>query len=115
MGNNIKPLKGGHKLQLKHQELSWLGKDYRALRRLEPNFMQRANKANWELGEDSNYFGLGAREGTGNDGNFAQRRTCSIKQLQNSPKTHKNKPKGAQNKQRIKKPGKEKANYTDLT
>ncbi|MBW0575492.1 hypothetical protein O181_115207 [Austropuccinia psidii MF-1] len=39
--NMPKPLAGGHQLLLTHQELSGSGEDHRALRRVEPIFLQR--------------------------------------------------------------------------
>ncbi|MBW0481053.1 hypothetical protein O181_020768 [Austropuccinia psidii MF-1] len=83
-----KPLSGGHELLLTHQELSGLGEDHRALRRMEPIFLQRQGQKDKELAEKSNSFIHRPEEGVGNEPNFGARRPSGVYQLQKSPRTN---------------------------
>ncbi|MBW0523582.1 hypothetical protein O181_063297 [Austropuccinia psidii MF-1] len=79
-----KPLAGGHKLLLTHQELFGSGEDHRALRRIEPIVLQRQGQKYKEMVEKSKYFINRPEEGTGNDSRFGEKRTSGIYQLQTS-------------------------------
>ncbi|MBW0523291.1 hypothetical protein O181_063006 [Austropuccinia psidii MF-1] len=61
-----KPFAGGHELLLTHQVLSGSGEDHRALRRLEPIFLQTQGQKDKELAEEPKSFISRPEEGIGN-------------------------------------------------
>ncbi|MBW0547476.1 hypothetical protein O181_087191 [Austropuccinia psidii MF-1] len=87
VGNMPKPLAGGHKLLLTHQEFSGSGEDHRALRRMESIFLQRQGQKDKELVEKSKYFIHRPEEGTGNDSSFRERLPSGVYQLQNGSRS----------------------------
>ncbi|MBW0581758.1 hypothetical protein O181_121473 [Austropuccinia psidii MF-1] len=82
-----KPLAGGHELLLTHQELSGSEEDHRALRRLEPIFLQRQSQKDNELVEEPQSFIHRPEEGVGNDSSFGDRRPSGVYQLQTSSRS----------------------------
>ncbi|MBW0494263.1 hypothetical protein O181_033978 [Austropuccinia psidii MF-1] len=52
VGNIPKPLVGGHKLLLTHQQLSGSGEDHRTLRRVEPIVLQSKGQKDKEFVEE---------------------------------------------------------------
>ncbi|MBW0591414.1 hypothetical protein O181_131129 [Austropuccinia psidii MF-1] len=80
-----KPLAGGHKLLLTHQELSGSGEDHRTLRRVEPIVLKRKDQKDKELVEEPKSFICRPEEGIGNDPSFG-RGPSGIYQLQKHPK-----------------------------
>ncbi|MBW0555933.1 hypothetical protein O181_095648 [Austropuccinia psidii MF-1] len=87
VGNMPKPLAGGHELLLTHQELSGSGEDHRALRRLEPIFVQRQGQKDKELVEEPKSFIHRPEEGTINDSGFGEKRPTGVYQLQTSSRS----------------------------
>ncbi|MBW0578158.1 hypothetical protein O181_117873 [Austropuccinia psidii MF-1] len=84
VGNMPKPLAGGHKCLLTHQELSGSGEDHRTLRRLEPTVLQRQGQKDKELVKEQKSFIHRPEERVGNDSSFGDRGTNGIYQLQTS-------------------------------
>ncbi|MBW0495366.1 hypothetical protein O181_035081 [Austropuccinia psidii MF-1] len=70
VGNMPKTLAGGHELLLTHQELSGSGVEHRAIRRMEPIFLQRKGQKDKELVEEPKSFIYRPEEGVGNDPSF---------------------------------------------
>ncbi|MBW0546517.1 hypothetical protein O181_086232 [Austropuccinia psidii MF-1] len=87
VGNMPKPLAGGHKLLLTHQELSGSEENRTTLRRLEPIVLQRQSKKYKELVEETNSFIHRPEEGVGNDSSFGDRKPSGVYQLQKCPRT----------------------------
>ncbi|MBW0498465.1 hypothetical protein O181_038180 [Austropuccinia psidii MF-1] len=87
VGNMPKALEGGHELLLTHQELSGSGEDHRALRRMEPIFLQRKGQKNKELAEEPKCFIHRPEEGIRNDSSFGERRPSGVYQLQTSSRS----------------------------
>ncbi|MBW0566909.1 hypothetical protein O181_106624 [Austropuccinia psidii MF-1] len=109
-----KPLAGGHELLLTHQELSGSGDDHRALRRVDPIFLQRQGQKDKELAEEPKYFICRPEEGIGNDSSLEEGRVA-FTSSKPAPETSKEKFKGPQKKKKGPKnhqcKGKGKANW----
>ncbi|MBW0585212.1 hypothetical protein O181_124927 [Austropuccinia psidii MF-1] len=82
-----KPLAGGHKLLLTHQELSGSGEDHRTLRSLEPIVFQRQGQKDKELVEKPKTFIHRPKERVGNDSSFGDRGPSGVYRLQTSSKS----------------------------
>ncbi|MBW0562330.1 hypothetical protein O181_102045 [Austropuccinia psidii MF-1] len=103
----LKPLEGGHKLLLTHQELPGSGDDHRTLRRMEPIVFQRQGQEDKELVEKSDFFSIDQKKGLEmiptleKEGPVASTSSKPAPEVyKDKPNSHKKKQKGPKNHQR---------------
>ncbi|MBW0539038.1 hypothetical protein O181_078753 [Austropuccinia psidii MF-1] len=82
--NIPKPLEGGYKLLIKHQELSGSGEAHRTLKRIESIVFQRQGQKDKEFVAEPKSFIHRPEERIGNNLSFRKRRPSGINQLQTS-------------------------------